>query len=159
LVQLLEQIPVSNNPPLDQDDNTKNVRSSKKTPPPKAPHKKKNSSNKKGVNAGFSVDLLCESISNTSEIAVAAKTNQASQDSPITQMLMFQLFQSQIQSQDCKIDSIEKDRKMMRNSIEKQTKMMGKMMKKMSKQMKQKKMRKKHSKLLGKKKREKIDDV
>ena len=41
------------------------------------------------------------------EIVEATKTNQASHDSNMTQILMFQLFQSQIQSQDSKIDKYD----------------------------------------------------
>jgi hypothetical protein len=90
----------------------------------------------------------------------AIKTNQASHASHITQMLLFQLFQSQIQNQHCKIDLTGKETKMMGNLIEDQTKKMGEMMNKILKQMKERKRRKKKpSKIPEKKKEWKMDDV
>ena len=62
---------------------------------------------------------------------------QASGDNSMTQVFAFQFFQSQLQSQDCKIDSIEK-----------QTRMMGKIMKEIAKQRKkEKKQQKKRMKM------------
>jgi hypothetical protein len=83
---------VSCKPPLDNDDDTKNIRIDKKTPLAKAPPKMMNSSNREWAKVGLLIDLPCTSISNTSEIIAATKMYQASQGKNITQMLVFQLF-------------------------------------------------------------------
>ncbi len=114
--------------------NRKPPSSSKKAkvgPPPKI----KNSTNRVRANVGLSISRLCDSIAQTSE-SMAVGGTKPSLSNEVSQMMVMQVFQAQMQSQERKIEAIEHQLRMM-------AKMMSKMKKNKKKARKNKKKRKK----------------
>ena len=86
-------------------------------PPPKS----KNSTNRVRANVGLSISHLCDSIAQTSESMAVCGTKPSSSNE-VSQMMIMQVFQAQMQSQERKIEANENQSRMM-------TKMMSKMIK------------------------------
>ena len=114
--------------------NRKPPSSSKKSkvgPPPKS----KNSTNRVRANVGLSISCLCDSIAQTSELMAVCGPKQSSSNE-VYQMMVMQVFQAQMQSQEWKIEAIEHQSRIM-------AKMMSKIIKSNKKARKNKKKRKK----------------
>ncbi len=97
------------------DDEVSGAGNSKPSSALKAP-KTKNSSNVKRANVGKSIERLCDSIARSSEALLSPRMSGENN----SQVFALQMFHSQMQNQDRKIEAIEKH-----------TKAVGKMMKKL----------------------------
>ncbi len=136
LTRLIDSLPVTKeyNSEGCNDLNRKPHSSSKKAkvgPPPKT----KTSTNRVRANVGLLISHLCDSIAQTSE-SMAVGGTKLSSINEVSQMMVMQVFQAQMQSQERKIEAIENQSRMM-------TKMMSKMIKSNKKSRKNKKKRKK----------------
>ena len=80
---------------------------SRKKPPEKCHLKTKNSTNKKRASVGLSIEHLCDQIGKTSAEILHSENSSSSSDVSISQIIAMQLFQSQLQGQDHKIEKIE----------------------------------------------------
>ena len=122
LTRLIDSLPVTNEFNYEgcDDLNRKPPLSSKKAkvgPPPKI----KNSTNRVRANSGLSISRLCDSIAQTSE-SMAVGGTKLSSSAEVSQMMVMQVFQAQMQSQERKIEAIENQFRML-------TKVMSKMIK------------------------------
>jgi hypothetical protein len=73
----------------------------------KKPPKTKNSTNAKRANVGKSIQRLCDSIAKSSEALLSPCMSKENS----SQLFALQMFHSQMQNQECKIDAIEKNSK------------------------------------------------
>ncbi len=148
LTSLLERVPLANGDGelLLVDDEISGAGNLKTYSALKAP-KSKNSSNVKRANVGKSIERLCDSIARSSEALLSPRMSGENN----SQVFALQMFHSQMQNQDRKIEAIEKH-----------TKAVGKMMKKLlHEKCKSKKKAKKKERMKKKRKtvKEQMPDV